>query len=91
MRWHFEKSKSMPARRNSSASMGMSKWFELNPAKSHPRNSSQSLAAISLNNGFPATSASLMPVSAVTSAGMGLPGFTIRLTRFSCPSGLTFM
>ena len=88
---HFEKSKSMPARRNSSASIGMSKWLELYPAKSQSFIFSFSFGAISLNVGASFTSSLLMPVSSVTSCGMALPGFTSMFSRRSSPSGITLI
>ena len=71
--------------------MGMSNWFELKPAKSQPLNFVASEAAILLNEGASATSASVMPVSCCTNGGMGFPGFTKMFSRFSSPDGITFI
>ena len=88
---HFEKSKSTPARRNSSANNGMSKRLELKPAKSQPVNLFASSAAFSLNVGAAATSSLVMPVSSSTSCGISFSGLMKRFSLSSFPSGNTFI
>ena len=83
------KSISTPARRNSSASKGISKRLELYPARSHPSIWVASDLAISLKVGQSFTSSSVMPCIAVDSGGMGISGLIRLVLDSSFPFGKT--
>ena len=77
----------MPARRNSSASIGTSNLFELNPIKSHPSIQRNRSLAIWAKLGQSFTSSSVMPCTAVLASGICMPGLMRRVLVSSLPSG----
>ena len=81
---------SMPARRNSSASSGMSNRLELNPPKSHPLMAPAMSLATALNVGQFFTSSSVMPCTAVACSGMCISGLMRMVLLSSVPLGDIF-